>query len=203
MKPNSSRGIARFWRVSRTGWCSDIKPGDIDCGPVTPTKAFTMRIRYRAEYTFVLIATSIAVILMACTPRDIEQSATSAVDHLVLTFKSNHSRVKVGDTVQMQFTVTNTGQEPIVLESSDRPVLDLVVAVPGGYILRRWSSENPDMVSHRIEWKPGESHTLEMTWTVSSEDKLDIRIGLSGDVNSGSATIQSVGVVLCLEGFCS
>lgn len=162
-----------------------------------------MKIRYTAKAIFVLIAVSIALLLTACDTGDTGLSQTTAVDHLVLTFKSNHSRVKMGDTVQMQFTITNTGRQLIAIESNDRPVLDIVVsALPTGDVIHSWSTENPDKVSHRMEWKPGESQVLEMTWTVSPGDKLGIRISLSGDVNSDLIILKSSGVMLCLEGFC-
>jgi hypothetical protein len=160
-----------------------------------------MTVRYAVKV--ILLAVSISTMLTACSTEDTGQSQTTSIGHLVLTFKSNRSRVKMGDTVQMRFTVTNTGRQLIVIESNDRPVLDIVVsALPTGDVIRSWSTENPDKVSHRIEWKPGEAQVLEMMWTVSPGDKLGIRISLSGDVNSDSTILKSSGVMLCLEGFC-
>jgi hypothetical protein len=104
----------------------------------------------------------------------------------------------------MQFTVTNNCQKLIVIESTDSPVLDIVVtALPMGNIIRQWSVENPDKVSHHMEWKPGESHEIEMTWTVSPTDKGGLRIALSGDVNSGSTIFGSAAVGVCPVGSCN
>lgn len=151
----------------------------------------------------ILVLVSIVLMSSACTANT-AQTRTTGVDCIELTFKSSHSQIKLGDAVQMQFTVTNNCQKLIVIESTDSPVLDIVVtALPMGNIIRQWSVENPDKVSHHMEWKPGESHEIEMTWTVSPTDKGGLRIALSGDVNSGSTIFGSAAVGVCPVGSCN
>ncbi|CAG0972738.1 hypothetical protein ANRL3_01606 [Anaerolineae bacterium] len=158
---------------------------------------------YSTLKTQVVILMLLAVFLTQTACERWQTNTQAYNGYLVLEFQANRSQVRVGDTVQMRFKVTNKDQRPIVLEAKNRPVLDIVVsALPAGNVIRSWSNENPDKVSHRMEWKPGESQVLEMTWTVSPGDKLGIRISLSGDVNSDLIILKSSGVMLCLEGFC-
>ncbi len=151
-----------------------------------------------------LISVSLMPLMISHSTQDTGQIDMTSLGDLALMFKSDHSRVKMGATVRMQFTITNTGKQPMVIEAKDRPVLDIVVsAMPNDEFIRSWSAENPDKVLHRVELKPGDSQVLDLTWTVSPGDKLGIRISLSGIVNSGSTILHSAGVMPCLEGFCS
>lgn len=149
-----------------------------------------------------LIATNV-LLLTACRSKDSELTQSSGVDYLVLTTRTNHSRVKLGNSVQIQFTVINTGDQPVIIESKEWPVLDiLVTTLPSGNNIRTWSIENPAQVSHRIEWQPGEAQTLTMIWSVSINDKLESRFSILGLVNSDTRVLQRSGIVMCLEGFC-
>ncbi len=129
--------------------------------------------------------------------------ADSGVLHLGVS--SNYSRVKPGNNVRIRFGVRNKGNETIVLESPDTPVMDIRVKVVGGPELLTWSSQNPDKVSHRIEWKPGESKVIELTWLVRQEDVTyghPYDIDLAGFLNSNSKSIQAAGISVCASNVC-
>jgi hypothetical protein len=166
------------------------------------TKTSRMNIRRISPCILTMLVVSIVLTLTACKMENTGLSQTTSINHLFLTFNSNHSRVRVGDTVQMRFTITNRDQQPIVIESRDRPVLDILIAPAGGDVIRSWSTENPDKVSHRVEWKPSESKTLEFVWNVTEEDRLSPLIYLIGTIHIDPNIEQSAYVTVCLEGFC-
>jgi len=124
---------------------------------------------------------------------------------LGLFFESNRSQARVGEPMQMRFSVINHGNQPTVIESPDTPVMDIVVQVVGGPDVFTWSSQNPDKITHRLEWKPGESKTIELVWIPQSED---IAVGyyrdvfLYGYVTSVPLGARSAGVRVCASNFC-
>jgi hypothetical protein len=125
---------------------------------------------------------------------------------LVLRLQTNVSKkVQAGQPVHIRFSVTNEGSRDWVLESPDTPVMDIVVDVVGGENLLTWSSQNPDKVAHRLEWKPGESKTIEWVWIPKEED---IAVGyyknvaIVGRLSSGSKSVQNASVVVCASNFC-
>jgi hypothetical protein len=48
--------------------------------------------------------------------------------------------------------------------------MDIVVQLDSGPDLLTWSSQNPDKVQHRLEWKLGETKTIGWVWTPKPED---------------------------------
>jgi hypothetical protein len=130
---------------------------------------------------------------------------TAGVDHLLLQIQSNRSKAQVGLPIQIQFTITNTDQSYIVVESTDTAVLDIVVQVVGGPNLFVWSSQNPDKIAHRLEWKPGESKTIELIWIPRPED---IASGYYKDVFLGGLLykdgeiLQGANVQICASNYC-
>jgi hypothetical protein len=83
--------------------------------------------------------------------------------------------------------------------------MDIVVDVVGGPQLLAWSDQNPDKVAHRLEWKPGESKTIEWVWIPRQEDIAsgyyqDVFLG--GLLYSESKIIQSANVTVCASNFC-
>lgn len=130
---------------------------------------------------------------------------TAGVDHLLLQTESNRSRAQADAPIQIRFTITNTGQNHIVVESPDTPVMDIVVDVVGGPELFSWSGQNPDKVAHRLEWKPGESKTIELVWVPKPEDIADgyfKDVFLTGLLYSEGKIVQSAGVTVCASNFC-
>lgn len=105
----------------------------------------------------------------------------------------------------MRFTIKNTGSESTVVESKDTPVMDISVSVVGDGTLLVWSEQNPDQVSHHLEWKPGESKVIEWSWTPKEDD---IYIGafhnffLSGSLSENSKVVQAADVMVCASNVC-
>lgn len=130
---------------------------------------------------------------------------TAGVDHLLLQIESNRARAQADVPIQIRFTITNTGQNHIVAESPTTPVMDILIHVVGGPDLLSWSSQNPDRVQHRIEWKPGESKTIEWVWIPREEDIASgyyKNVALVGRLSSGSKSVQNASVVVCASNFC-
>jgi hypothetical protein len=105
----------------------------------------------------------------------------------------------------MRFKVENTRDYTIVLESPTTPVMDMLIHVVGGPDLLTWSSQNPDKVQHRLEWKPGETKTIEWVWIPRPEDIAsgyyrDVFLG--GLLYQGGKIIQSANVQVCASNFC-
>jgi len=134
------------------------------------------------------------------------ESNSAVYNDLVLRFESNRTRAEAGKPVHMRFSVKNGGSQPIVIDSKNLPVMDIVV-IPqfGQEILLSWSAQNPDKVAHRLEWKPGESKIIELVWTPKQED---IYIGavriiyLAGYLYENSRFAQSADVMLCASNVC-
>jgi hypothetical protein len=132
------------------------------------------------------------------------QMHTAKYNYLILKLWSDRSRAQVGEPVRVRFTVTNEGGDTW-LESPDTPVMDIVVDVVGGPQLLAWSDQNPDKVVHRLEWKPGESKTIELVWTPKPEDIAQgyyKAIFLTGLLYRNGTIEQSAGVTVCASDFC-
>jgi len=140
-----------------------------------------------------------AILLLSQTSCSESQSATASYfGGLELKLEANRSSLKSGESVYIRFTTTNTGSRPIVIDSQDTPVLDIIVEeVPSRHRLASWSDRNPDKVSHRVEWKPGESKVMELTWTYSG--KASPYADSVGLLNGNSRVLQAASVRLCLE----
>jgi len=153
-----------------------------------------MKIR-RACGTILFILLGMISLQTACTPLiDMGSTHTSGIDSLVLEFYSNRSWLKVGESVHLDFTVTNTGKRFIVVESKDKPVLDIIVQdMPSRQVLLSWAAQNPDKALHRVEWQPGESKAMELVWTAPQEEYGRL-IFLGGLLNENSKIAQSANV---------
>lgn len=162
-----------------------------------------MRKHKLTEITLALVALGFIIIQTACDTGLRETQVT--LTYLYLTFESDRAKAQIGEPVLMRFTVTNTGKQPIVLESKDKPVMDIVVRVAGGGVLLSWSERNPHQIAHRMEWRPGESKVIELVWIPKQDD---VYVGayhdvfLSGILNDDSIPLQGVGVRLCASNFC-
>jgi hypothetical protein len=96
--------------------------------------------------------------------------AKSNYDTLGLWLESDRTRAQIGIPIQIRYAVKNMGERTWILESLDTPVMDINVQIPGGSVVLNWASQNPDKVSHRLEWQPGESKTIELVWTPKQEE---------------------------------
>ncbi len=162
-----------------------------------------MEARRAVRVRFLLIALGAALLLTACDPGEIN---TAAMDSLLLEFRSNRTRLRAGEPVQMRFTAYNSSYNTIVIESPATPVMEIVIReVNSGREILRWSAQNPDKVLHRAEWRGKETKTLELSWTPKQED---LRVGsyhdvsLSGLLSQNSKVIQGAGVRVCASDVC-
>jgi hypothetical protein len=148
---------------------------------------------------------SIALLFSGCSVYIFGLSKTSSYGDLTLKYEADRSQVRVGEPVHMRFTIKNVGSKPWILESPNTPVMDIDVDVVGGPELLAWSTQNPDKISHRLEWAPGESQVIELTWIPKQED---VQFGmyndvfLTGTLSENSKIIQSAGVRVCASNFC-
>lgn len=102
------------------------------------------------------------------------KTASNRYDNLGLRLWISRDRPRVGQAVDIQFTVINRGPGDLVIELPEPSVMDIKIGTGSGS-LRRWiywsdgREITPEM--RRLELAPGESKTVEMTW-VPSEDEL-------------------------------
>jgi hypothetical protein len=132
-------------------------------------------------------------------------SQTTNYDTLVLKFEADHFLVRVGEPMHIRFTIKNVGSKPWVIESEDTPIMDITVQIPGSPAFFNWASQYPDKISHRLEWKPGESKTLELTWTPSQEDFAHNDLPafyLGGNLYVNSKIMQGASVIVCTTQTC-
>jgi hypothetical protein len=145
------------------------------------------------------------VLLLMQIACDGGRKGTAVYNDLVLTVEANRSQARVGEPVQIRFTITNTGRQTEVVESNDKPVMDIIVQVVGDRPLLVWSEQNPDQVSHHLQWQPGESKIIEWSWTPKQGD---VYVGafrdifLSGVLYWGPNRSQSASVTLCASNVC-
>jgi len=162
-----------------------------------------MNLRQTTEIIVTLLAFGFLAMQTAC---DTGQRHVSGIDSLVLEVWSSRSRAQVGQLIQIKFTITNRGRNHIVLESPDTPVMDIVVSPYGSdEIFLKWSDQNPDQVAHRLEWKPGESKTIELVWTPKPGETwygATRYVGISGKLYRNSKSVQSAGVMICASNAC-
>ncbi len=146
----------------------------------------------------VIVVTLVLVLMLtACLPfLDTGIYSSTGEGRLGLRFHTDRSSVAVGETVRMSFTIVNESNQPIVMETTDLPVMDIrVVDGVNNDLLLSWAKQHPDQVSHHLEWKPGESKTIELTWT-AAPDQASRNAFLSGVLGQGSQVVQGVGGML-------
>ena len=150
----------------------------------------------------VLIAIGLLVMEVACASDGrAVLSDTAVYNNLVLKIEANRSQIRAGDSVQIRFTITNDGKQPVTIESTDIPVLDITVRdFKSKQLLLSWATQNPDKVSYRVEWKPGESKVLELVWTALAEPSYipGQLVHISGGLNVNGKLIQAAGVDVCV-----
>lgn len=154
---------------------------------------------------FVLMVGTVLILISCTTSKSEGAIDKSNYDTLYLQFEADRTLAQAGKPIQMRFTVKNTGEHPWILESPDTPVMDIVVEGEDRRVLLAWSSQNPDQVSHRLEWKPGEAKIIELTWVPKQED---LRFGvyydifLSGRLSENAKFLRGASVRICASNFC-
>ena len=150
---------------------------------------------YTTQWTLLLV---LALILSQTACGESQSATAPYFGGMILKIESDRSSLKNGESVHTKFRATNTGSQPIAIESQDTPVLDIIVEeVPSRRKLASWANQYPDKVSHYMEWKPGESKVIELTWTYSGHESLFADVG--GFLYENSRGAQIAGVRLCLE----
>ncbi len=149
----------------------------------------------------IFLSLALGLMLFACFP-NLPQSMVSNYDNLNLRFESNRSSARVGDRVEMRFTVKNVGNKPIKIQSRSGPVLDIQVNMAGSdKIFLLWSAQHPDQAASELEWQPGESKTIEAVWIPKQEDyTLGFGVQLYGFLREGSRIVKDAGVIVCFGG---
>jgi len=143
------------------------------------------------------------IMQVGCTPST--QIHMARYNYLILKLESDRSVARVGEPVRIRFSITNEGGDTS-LESPTTPVMDIVVSPMGSSeVLLTWSAQNPDKDFHHLEWKPGESKTIELVWIPRPEDIASgyyHDVHFSGILNKDSKFIQAAGVTVCASNFC-
>jgi len=147
------------------------------------------------------------VLILTQVACEIGEGRSALYNHLVLRVESNRTRAEIGKPIHVRFSITNGGtQYTYVVESTDTPVMDITIrSRSSGSVNLTWSSQNPDKVAHRLEWKPGESKVIEMVWTPTQEDILIgvvHIVGFAGLLYQDSKIIQSTNVDVCASNVC-
>lgn len=152
-----------------------------------------------------MLVLEVALLLCGCVSQPQGVVAKSNYDTLGLWLESDHTRAQPGSSIQIRYTVKNMGERAWILESQDTPVMDIVVDVVGGTELFALSAQSPDKVAHRLEWKPGETKILELTWVPKQEE---LRAGyyyniyISGLLYQDSKIVQSTTIRVCASNIC-
>ncbi|MGB8647846.1 MAG: BsuPI-related putative proteinase inhibitor [Anaerolineae bacterium] len=153
------------------------------------------KIKYRLA---MIVALSLTILLAACD-WDGGTQVTRYQD-LRLQFQTNRTHAGPGDQVQMHFTVTNTGKQPVQINSQNGPVLNIkVFDVNGGEILFSWAALHPDQAATQLMWQPGETKTIDAAWTPTQQEYYSGRsVNLEGYLNEGTEIVQAAGMQACL-----
>ncbi|MGB8646560.1 MAG: BsuPI-related putative proteinase inhibitor [Anaerolineae bacterium] len=146
----------------------------------------------------VLITLGLGIGLSACGWDGATQ--VTRYQDLRLQFQTNRTYAGPGDQVQMHFTVTNIGKQPVQINSQNGPVLNIkVYDVNGGEILFSWAALYPDQAATQLVWQPGETKTIDAIWTVTQKEYYSGRsVNLEGSLNEGTEIVQAAGMQACL-----
>ncbi|OQY98226.1 MAG: hypothetical protein B6D41_02640 [Chloroflexi bacterium UTCFX4] len=130
------------------------------------------------------------------------KSQRTRYDDLVLQLDISRSRVEVGESILIRFTVKNVANEPIRIESKESPVLDVqVIDVNSHDTLFSWVTDVNEQTGNLAEWQAGETKIIETLWTPKSEDFYSGRtLHVAGFLSENSEIVQSAGMIICMGG---
>jgi hypothetical protein len=139
------------------------------------------------------------------TQTNIYTEGARGFDPLILRIRVDHPEkpcLKGGELLEINFTVTNEGQNRRleVLESKDRPVMDIVIQEsPSMKSVYSWAEQNPGQIQHRVEWQPGESKTINVKWQLPQKEYAHQNLHIAGSVHVDDVSYGASAVVtLCL-----
>lgn len=133
-------------------------------------------------------------------PFEVNQYPYGGHDDIQTIISADRCYAEPGDPVRIRFTVVNHGDETEVLESEEKPILDIKVRYYRGSdeILWWWSEGReitPEM--RRLELASGESKTIQMTWIPSKG--YGPWIQLLGVFNDQYGEHRKYGVDVCVD----
>jgi len=101
------------------------------------------------------------------------KTATNGYGDLELRLWISRDKPRVGQPVDIQFTVINHGTARWVIELPEASVMDIRVSTGAGIPRPIYWSDGREITPEmrRLELAPGESKTIEMTWVPSTDDK--------------------------------
>ncbi len=146
----------------------------------------------------VVAALCLSIMLIACD----SATQTTQYQDLVLRVQTNRTTARVGDETQVHFTVTNTGKQPVQINSGSEPVLDVQISDAGsGEVFASWAALHPDQAVKTLVWKPGETKTIDVQWAPTEKDYYISRpFFLTGFLREDSKIVQDASLLICLGG---
>ena len=138
-------------------------------------------------------------VLVLCLLSGCGLSQTATLGNLTATIKTDRSEIRVGESVNITFTVSNEGTgAPVqteLIELKSKPVMDIEVGY-AGVNFARWSDQQAiDPSLYRLELAPNQSRVITLTWMPS-----DIAYGkpvtIQGILNWREDRTMDAGVLL-------
>ncbi len=161
------------------------------------TKIIMIRHRFLHLLT-VVAALYLSSVLIACGGA----TETTQYQDLVLRIQTNRTTARIGEEVQVHFTVTNTGKQPVQINSENEPAMDVRVYDAGSEeLFVSWAALHPDQAAKTLVWQPGETKTVDVQWTPTEKEYYISRpIYLSGYLREDSKIVQDASLLICLGG---
>jgi hypothetical protein len=148
---------------------------------------------------------TLVVLLASCgPPTDLpppqsEETARGTDGYVGLELRIDRKILKTGDVAHIRFNVTSRIKDVMIYESKDKPVLDIEITRTSGLeVLTTWSRQNPDKVLHRLELKPDETRTLDMTWTVPDNITWG-SVGVGGVLYQDGKLVAGAPAIVCIN----
>lgn len=132
------------------------------------------------------------------------KTASNRYTDLVLRLWISRDKPRVGQALDIRFTVTNDSTGRWVIELPEASVMDIKIGTGGGSLRRwvYWSDDReitPEM--RRLELAPGESKTIEMTWVPSKDDQYAISTPIDGILRLEGGGVAAAGTTINVGGY--
>jgi hypothetical protein len=139
-------------------------------------------------------------LLTGCTLVQHPKRNSRGIGNLGLEIWASKTQLKVGESVDLRFTATNMGDGTDIVRNKNKPVMDIRISYgyPENLIDSYWSDSRettPELTT--LELAPGESKTIEMTWT-ASEGAEDFPVAADGILRKGTEE-YTVFMRICVE----
>jgi len=120
--------------------------------------------------------------------------------NLRMTLWVSRSLPRVGEPVEIRYTVENPTDQTEVIQLEDKPVMDILILFgPGGHITNIYWSDGREITPEmrRLELAPGQSKTIEMTW-VADKKAEGGPVSVHGILNWAQMYSSYVPVMICV-----